>query len=108
MKEDVINNSKMLFSKYSSLKGCYDYLVGDVLKGERPLPSIGIEWFIERLILTKLVAPQNYDSVKKTFLQRIEEMIEWKEPNVMMYYQDLPTILKDLEDTDFGQVNIVL
>lgn len=106
MRVDVIQQSKEIFSKYSSLNGCYDYLVGDVLKGERPLPSIGIEWFFERLILTKIVAPSNYDSVKRVFLQRIDEMIERNEPNVMMYCHDLPTILKDLDDVSFGQVSI--
>lgn len=108
MKNDVLINAKQLFQKYSSLEGCYEYLVKDVLEGVRSLPDIGIEWFFVRLILTRIVFPSNYDTVKTVFLNRINEMIERQEPNVMMYYSDLPSILKDLENTDFGTGNIVI
>ena len=76
------------------------------MKGNHPLPVIGIEWFFERLILARIIAPQNYDAVKQFFLKRLDEMIGWKEPNIMMYYNDLPMILEDLENTDFGSGNI--
>lgn len=106
MKVDVINNAKDLLEKFSSLEYCYHYLVVDEMKGNHPLPNIGIEWFFERLILTRLIAPQNYYTVKMFFLQKIDKMVGWKEPNVMMYYDDLPNILEDLENTDFGLGNI--
>ncbi len=108
MKVDVINNARDLLEKYSSLECCYQYLVDDEMKGNHPLPYIGIEWFFERLILARIIAPQNYDAVKQFFLKRLDEMIGWKEPNIMMYYNDLPMILEDLENTDFGSGNIII
>jgi hypothetical protein len=82
--------------------------VVDEMNGNHPLPYIGIEWFFERLILTMVIAPQNYDAVKGFYLKRIDEMKGWEEPNIMMYYNDLPMILEDLENTDFGSGNIVI
>lgn len=108
MKNDVITNAKQLFKKYSSLEGCYKYLVNDVLKGNRPLPDVGIQWFFDRLALARIVSPPDYESVKNLFLKRIDEMEKREEPNVMLYYKDLPSILKDLENTDFGSGNIVI
>ena len=42
-----------------------------------------------------------WEIVKKLILERVDYMYGRKEPNVEMYYDSLPEIIKDLEETDF-------
>lgn len=51
---------------------------------------------------TKIAVPSDYQCVKKAVLQKIEMMKDRNEPNIRMYYDDLPMILEDLENTDFS------
>lgn len=98
---EVIKNAKYVFTKYATLESYYDRCINDVLQKKRDWPDIGIEWIMEYLIATKLIAPFNYKLIKDLILQRIEYMMSRNEPNTKMYYNDLPAILKDLEGTDF-------
>ena len=99
---EVVNNAKYLFSKFATLKGYYEYHIDEVLKGKEELPDGGAEWVFEYLIATRLVAPSSYDIVKNMILERVKLMISRKEPNIIMYSDDLPAILDDLEHTDFS------
>ena len=102
IKEEVTAISKVVFSKYTTLEGYYDYCIGDVLKGERKLPDVSFEWVIEYLIVTRLVAPSYYEKIKRLVLEQVDFMKRRNEPNVKMYYNELPVILEDLENTDFS------
>lgn len=99
--DEVVNNAKELFNKYETLNCYYNYYVDKVIKGERAFPIVGFEWVVEFLIATKLVAPSNYDYVKKIILERVEMMMSCGEPNIAKYYCDLQIILEDFESTDF-------
>lgn len=98
---DIVRNAKHVFSKYSSLDSYYDYCINDVLNGKRQFPDEGFEWVIEHLIATRIVAPSNYERVKEHVLQRVDWMMDRGNPNMELYYNDLPMILGDLESTDF-------
>lgn len=100
--DEVVKNAKQLFTKYETLDCYYNYYIDDVIKGEKSFPSHGFEWVVEYLIATKIVAPANYDFVKKLILKRVEFMMSRKEPNTALYYNDIPMILEDLESTDFS------
>ena len=97
----VIENANLVFPKYGTLKAYYEYRIEDVLKGKQEFPDTGFEWVIRYLIATKIVAPSDYDKVKELILLRIDFMMGRGEPNTKMYYDDLPKILEDLENTDF-------
>lgn len=99
---EVVNNAKCLFSKFATLNGIYQYHIGEVLQGKEELPDGGAGWVFQYLILTRLVAPSSYDIVKNMILERVKLMISRKEPNIIMYSDDLPAILDDLEHTDFS------
>lgn len=98
---EVVENSKLIFNKYSSLHDYYRYIVEETVNGKREFPDQGIEWAMRFLIGTKIEAPSDYQRVKEAVLQKIEIMKDRNEPNIMMYYDDLPMILEDLESTDF-------
>lgn len=99
---EVVENSKLIFNKYSSLQDYYRYIVEETINGKSKWPDQGIEWAMGFLIGTKIVAPSDYQRVKEAVLQKIEMMKDRKEPNIMMYYDNLPMILEDLENTDFS------
>ena len=99
---EVIKNAKLIFTKFGTIKSYYDHYIDEAIKGKKSLPSIGFEWVIEYLIATKLVAPANYVYVKKLILERVDFMMKRGEPNIAMYYHNLPMILDDLESTDFS------
>ena len=101
MYEEVLENAKHVFSRFTSLEDYYNYYVDDVINGRRNFPTLGFEWVIKVLTATKIVAPNNYAIVKERVLQSVEDMVRRDEPNTMMYYNDLPTIFEDLENTDF-------
>lgn len=98
---EVIRNARKVFTRFSTLNEVYKYCINDVINGIREFPDSSFEWTIRYLIVTQLVSPSNYERVKELILQRIEYMMSRNEPNTLMYYNDLPTILKDLESTDF-------
>ena len=98
---EVIRNARKVFTRFSTLNEVYKYCINDVTNGIREFPDSSFEWTIRYLIVTQLVSPSNYERVKELILQRIEYMMSRNEPNTLMYYNDLPTILKDLESTDF-------
>ncbi len=99
--DEVVKNAKQIFTKYETLDCYYNYYVHEVIKGERKFHFSGFEWVIEFLIATKIVAPAHYDSVKKFVLEKVELNHSLNEPNIALYYSDLPVILEDLESTDF-------
>ena len=98
---EVVENARYIFSKFATIEGYYDYCINDAICGKRELPNGGFEWVPEYLIATKIVAPSNYEKVKKLILNRVEWMMGRQNPNIELYYNDLPTILEDLENTDF-------
>ncbi len=99
--DEVVENARYIFSKFATIEGYYDYCINDAICGKRELPNGGFEWVPEYLIATKIVAPSNYEKVKKLILNRVEWMMGRQNPNIELYYNDLPTILEDLENTDF-------
>ncbi len=99
--DEVVKNAKNVFSKFTTLENYYDYCVNDVLTEKWELIHVGFEWVTEYLIATKLVAPSNYETVKNLILKRVEWMLGRDNPNIKLYYDDLPMILEDLESTDF-------
>ncbi len=101
LRTEVVKNAKFIFNKYSSLQDYYRYIVEETINGKRKYRDIGIEWAMEFLTATKIAAPSDYQRVKEAVLQKIEIMKDRNEPNIMMYYDDLPMILEDLESTDF-------
>ena len=101
LQSEVVTNAKYVFSKFRTLDDYYYYYINDVLNGKRDLPDQGFEWIPQRLIATKLVAPSKYEQVKGVVLQRVELMKERNNPDLERYYNELPTIFKDLESTDF-------
>ena len=66
------------------------------------MPDGGFGWVVRYLIATKLVAPSNYGLVKSLIMDRVEFLKGRNEPNIMMYYNELPMIIDDLESTDFS------
>jgi hypothetical protein len=100
--ENVVNNSKRVFTNFQTLEDYYNYCINDVILGKRELPDEGFEWVTEYLIATKIVKPSSYDLVKTIILQRVEWMKGRKNPNIELYYNDIPTILDDLENTNFS------
>ena len=101
MHNEVVKNAKMVFSKFSTLNDIYDYKILSVIRGEKEFPDVSFEWVIQYLILSRIVAPQDYEIVKRLILERVDYMYGRKEPNVEKYYDSLPEIMKDLEETDF-------
>lgn len=101
MHNEVVKNAKMVFSKFSTLNDIYDFKILPVIRGEKELPDGSFGWVIEDLILSRIVAPQDYEIVKRHILERVDYMYGRKEPNVEKYYDSLPEIIKDLEETDF-------
>jgi hypothetical protein len=93
--------AKQVFSKFKGIEDYYEYCIGDVLRGKRDFPDIAFDWVLERLIATKVVRPSDYNIVKKLVLERVEYLHSRGEPNVELYYDELPAILEDLEQTDF-------
>ncbi len=100
--EFVVNHSKQVFTKFQTLEDYYNYCINDVILGKRELPDEGFEWVTEYLIATKIVKPSSYDFVKTIILQRVEWMKGRNNPNIELYYNDIPAILDDLENTDFS------
>jgi hypothetical protein len=100
--ENVVNNSKRVFTNFQTLEDYYNYCINDVILGKREFPDEGFEWVTEYLIATKIVKPSSYDLVKTIILQRVEWMKGRKNPNIELYYNDIPTILDDLENTNFS------
>ena len=98
---EVVTNAKYVFSRFTTLDDYYDYYINDVLNGKRELPDQGFEWIPQHLIAAKLVEPSKYELVKEVVLQRVELMNERNNPDLERYYNELPLILKDLEETDF-------
>ena len=99
--DEVVKNAKYVFPKYATLEGYYDYWIDDVLSGKWEIPHVGFEWIPEYLIATRIVAPSNYEIVKELILKRADWMMGRDNPNIRLYYNDLPAILEDLESTDF-------
>jgi len=104
IKMEVVENAKLIFSKFSKLEGYYEYCIGDVINNKRQLPNEGFDWVVEYLIATKVIDPSNYELVKGLVLQRVEYMKGRNNPNIKLYYPEIPTILKDLENTDFKEI----
>lgn len=104
IKIEVVENAKLIFSKFSKLEGYYEYCIGDVINNKRQLPNEGFDWVVEYLIATKVIDPSNYELVKGLVLQRVEYMKGRNNPNIKLYYPEIPTILKDLENTDFKEI----
>lgn len=96
---EVVKNANYFFNKISTLVDYYNYCVVNLIKGDQDLPY-GFDWIPNYLIATRIVSPDNYNIVKKLILQRVELMKNGN-PNIKMYYNELPTILDDLENTDF-------
>ena len=99
--DEVVRNANNIFSKFATLESYYNYCINDVLNGKRELPDEGFEWVTEYLIAAKLVSPSNYELVKSLVLKRAEWMMGRNNPNMKLYYNELPTILADLDSTDF-------
>ena len=102
LRTEVVSNASYVFSTFATIEGYYNYYIGDVIGGKRELPDGGIDWVVRYLIATKLVAPSNYGLVKSLIMDRVEFLKGRNEPNIMMYYNELPMIIDDLESTDFS------
>ena len=101
LRMEIVKNANRVFSKFATLNDYYDYCIEDVLMGKHSLPDMGFEWVVEYLIATKIVHPSKYHLVKELVLQRVDYMLSRNEPNIKMYYKDLPNILVDLEQTTY-------
>ena len=99
---EVTTTSKKIFSRFASLEDYYNFYIAGVLEGKRNLPDEGFDWVIEYLIATRLVEPSSYGIVKNLVLKQIEFMKGRNNPNILLYYDELPMILEDLESTDFN------
>lgn len=94
---DVLRCAKWMFTNYATLKSAYQNEIEPVLKGEKELPDIGIDWAFIDLTLCRVVAPQNYSKFKEIVMTRIEFLHSREEPNLAFYYDRLDEIIGYME-----------
>lgn len=98
--EEISLNAKQFEKQFDSLQSVYDYLIPPILKAEKELPDGQADWIFEYLTLCRIVAPQNYETLKKMIYNRIEFILsrKIKDINILYYYPNLDTILMDMEN----------
>lgn len=96
-RDELIVNAREVFKSFNNIEKLYNYFIIPVLEKKYDLPNVGADWIFEYLTVTKIVNPNVYTQVKKIILDRVDEMILKKEPNVMEYYPKIGHILKHLE-----------
>lgn len=94
---DILNNSQLIFNNFLNLDDLYDYIVIPLIKKEKELPNVGADWIFEYATLTRIISPNDYNTVKEIIFSHVKKMNERGEPNVVKYYSRLGDIFEDLE-----------
>jgi hypothetical protein len=94
IKENLASFAK----KYSSLEDFYREDVLPVIRGDKELPDDGADWIFIYLTLGFLVDRENYATLKKKILERVEWMHRRDEPNVAHYYDKMDEIISYMEN----------
>ena len=96
-KREVLDCANKVFTNYATLPLAYKSEIEPILRGEKEMPDVGMDWAFKDLTLCKIVNPKCYEDLKKIILSRIEFMRGRNEPNVAIYYDRLDEILEYLE-----------
>lgn len=89
--------SNMIFSSYTSLNDMFDRDIIPILEGKRTLPDVGADWVFKYLTLTRIVSPEDYQTVKALVLAQVHKMEERHEPNIIEYILRLDEIINTME-----------
>lgn len=95
--DDAKERSQKFFIKYKTLEDMYHHKIIPILENKVELPDVGADWVFEYLKLCRIVAPENYPTLKEILLKQVEFMHGRGEPNIEIYYPKLEEILYDLE-----------
>ena len=101
LKREVFRNAEYVFSQFGTLKKFYENHVQLHIANKCKFFSQDIDWGIEMLIATRLIAPEDYEKNKQVIMNRFEEINALKDPNIEFYYDRLPEIIADMEQTEF-------
>lgn len=88
-------------TNFRTLEQLYKYTVKRVIDGKESFPKSGDVWIYDYLAITRVVAPKNYNLVKKRVLEHVEQMNYSHEPNIEICYPHLNEIISYLESYKF-------
>ncbi|MDE6646546.1 MAG: hypothetical protein K2K03_01720 [Prevotella sp.] len=91
-------NLTRFLKKYSTLEDFYNVDVLPVITNNKELPDVGANWIFIYLTLGFLVDKDNYPTLKKKILERVEWMHGRNEPNVAHYYDRMDEIISYMEE----------
>lgn len=91
-------NLTSFLKKYSTLEDFYNADVLPVITNDKELPDDGAKWIFIYLTLGFLVDKDNYPTLKKKILERVEWMHGRNEPNVAHYYDRMDEIISYMEE----------
>lgn len=91
-------NLTSFLKKYSTLEDFYNADVLPVIANGKELPDVGADWIFIYLTLGFLVDKDNYPTLKKKILERVEWMHGREEPNIAYYYDRMDEIISYMEN----------
>lgn len=98
---EVIENTQLIFNKFSSISDLYEFLIKPVLEGEKELPNLGADWIFEYLTITKIKNKESFEPLRMLIYSKMNEMYEKGEPNTAEYYQKFDEIIDYLNELEF-------
>ena len=103
LREDLVNASKFIFSKYDSLDSMYKFEVIPLLDGTRKLSAgnLGDTWIFIYLRLCQLVSPKDYPKLKEILMKHFNFMYQRGEPNIELLVNKVGSIDKILAYLDY-------
>ena len=97
LRDSIAECSDMVFSSYTSLRKMFDRVIIPILEGKQVLPDVGADWVFKYLTLTRIVSPEDYQTVKALVLAQVHKMVERHEPNIIEYILRLDEIINTME-----------
>ena len=104
LRDVVIKCATYTFNTYKSIQDVYFNIILPEVNGDKTMFSSGSDWLFERLIISKIIDPEHFSSVKDAYIKQAAWMVSRNEPNMACYYYRMDEILSYLESLDLEKM----
>lgn len=98
---DIAKYTEYIFSNYGSMSKCYENKIVPILENKNQIPMVSVDTLFLYLALCRIVASDNYQTLKEVIIERINKLYKAGEAHTVNYYDRIPEIFADLESYDF-------
>ena len=100
-RREVLKNATYVFTNFGTLNDMYRNYIIPHIADNCKFFFHNVEWGLEMMVITRLIAPEDYEKNKQVIMNRFEEINALKDPNIEFYYDRLPEIIADMEQMEF-------